>query len=119
MTNCPPHISKKPRDSGGRGFRGRHTRGVPGGLPPIKRKASRGVVVFHPEGTSLLHSSTVIEPNHSAFPVSLASSQGYISKRVTGFEWVSLRCWLYPYPSFAQFSDSPAFNFPLYLLECK
>lgn len=28
-------------------------------------------------GTSLLHSSTVIAPNHSAFSVSLASSQGF------------------------------------------
>ena len=35
----------------------------------------RGFVVVPPRGTSLLHSSTVIAPNHLAFPVSLASSQ--------------------------------------------
>ena len=43
-------------------------------------------MVIRSEGTSLLHSSTVIAPNHTAFPVSLASSQGYF-KRVTGFEF--------------------------------
>lgn len=39
-------------------------------------------VVIRSEGTSLLHSSTVIAPNHLAFPVSLASSQGYFSFRL-------------------------------------
>ena len=38
-------------------------------------------VVIRSEGTSLLHSSTVIAPNHTAFPVSLASSQGYVNGR--------------------------------------
>lgn len=44
-----------------------------------KMKKPPESVVFRSEGTSLLHSSTVIEPNHSAFPVSLASTQGYFS----------------------------------------
>ena len=41
----------------------------------LKRKTS-GACGFPPGGTSLLHSSAVIEPCHRAFPASLASSQG-------------------------------------------
>ena len=52
----------------------------------VQTKKPPESVVFRSEGTSLLHSSTVIEPNHTAFPVSLVSSQGYFSKKAGPFK---------------------------------
>lgn len=43
----------------------------------IYKRKPPGIVAFPPGGTSLLHSSAVIEPCHRAFPASLASTQGF------------------------------------------
>ena len=55
-----------------------------GAYARIKMKKPPESVATCSEGTSLLHSSAVIAPNHPAFPASLASSQGYFSGSYSG-----------------------------------
>ena len=71
---------QKPRGTGGGGGSGPGMGEYLGAYAWVQTKKPPESVVFRSEGTSLLHSSTVIEPNHTAFPVSLASSQGYFQK---------------------------------------
>lgn len=77
-SNCSAHIAKNPQGPEGRGFRGPGSGGYLVGYARLTKEKPPESVVIRSEGTSLLHSSTVIAPNHSAFPVSLASSQGYV-----------------------------------------
>ena len=84
MTNCSPFIGKKPRGPAGEGVQGRVWGSTPGVYARIKTKKPPEHVASCSEGTSLLHSSTVIAPNHPAFPASLASSQGYFSGSYSG-----------------------------------
>ena len=66
-----PYSEKTPGLPGGGGSGG-GTGGVPGGIWPGTNEKPPESVVIRSEGTSLLHSSTVIEPNHPAFLISLA-----------------------------------------------